>query len=896
MFTFSFSSAFAAFGDVLTGITATTAAGAAEEFSDYVDDELGLLTYDTKGNLKTWPTGVDSDTAKYTYLDKNVIDGVAGEIEQKYLTAIYSVTSDFTAQWHASTTTDGKFTKEGDFLKMLFAGSWLTKMNDAQVAKEEQAAYDAVAVDLSLYTTVNQNTILTTASTGYNASIVAIETAMNTYNASIKDATAAKTAVTALQKAAKDFTDFLKTIPTIAEGSVDIGTATTAAIQNLLNKSEAFVEFAETSFFDVTAETAMTAQQKANKASFEDDVDKLVEYFQSVIDLCVLNGYTPEGVKLERASDVTAVLDKVNVAVNDAFRVDKTFDATTFVQGAGAKNCVYYYVEPVKTAELLSTAVEKDAADKKVERKADGTLRYRAIDVDKALADAKSKINEELYQTLITFVGGDLNGLPMKLTLADNTAYALQAYKKDAIDDIKTGDYQLAKWYGERAAKVKAIQDEYEEKILVAESADDIDALVEDAQDAMDAILRATEIASLKTRTDARAAANGYTDVMLGNYFDAVMGTKNYDASVRAGAIAAAKAVFKDAVIATENATISHTEIDKLIAANKDAAMAALVDVKTVTELKALGVAVKDEIAKIPANVTLADKEVVLAAQKAMDDFLDNAGASKAYVANVGKLTAAMNNLMRLEAKAVNDAIRALPKTITVEDAEKVKAAKDAYKALETTYGAYDGVVAANHPADLENYLGQTIQSLVTKKPALDEAETDLEAAKVERLAKLVTALNANSTDAEVLAAKAAFDDLTTVSKLSFNNELYVKLMDAVKAIGMSAEDAKAYVQDLKITARSAKTSKGVKVTIKADVQELLDNGYTVEYKFYRSTKSNKNFGKAMITKTTGTYTNTKGVKGTKYYYKAKLVVKNAAGEVVATTPLTQCLYATRTF
>ena len=51
-----------------------------------------------------------------------------------------------------------------------------------------------------------------------------------------------------------------------------------------------------------------------------------------------------------------------------------------------------------------------------------------------------------------------------------------------------------------------------------------------------------------------------------------------------------------------------------------------------------------------------------------------------------------------------------------------------------------------------------------------------------------------------------------------------------------------------------------------------------------------------MITKTTGTYTNTKGVKGTKYYYKAKLVVKNAEGEVVATTPLTQCLYATRTF
>ena len=79
-------------------------------------------------------------------------------------------------------------------------------------------------------------------------------------------------------------------------------------------------------------------------------------------------------------------------------------------------------------------------------------------------------------------------------------------------------------------------------------------------------------------------------------------------------------------------------------------------------------------------------------------------------------------------------------------------------------------------------------------------------------------------------------------------------------------------------------------------MQPLLDKGFTVEYKFYRSTKSNKNFGTAKVTKTTNTYLNTSGKKGTKYFYKVKLVVKNAEGEVVATTPLTQCLYATRTF
>ena len=126
---------------------------------------------------------------------------------------------------------------------------------------------------------------------------------------------------------------------------------------------------------------------------------------------------------------------------------------------------------------------------------------------------------------------------------------------------------------------------------------------------------------------------------------------------------------------------------------------------------------------------------------------------------------------------------------------------------------------------------------------------------------------------------------------------MYAKLIALENTIEITTdENAKAYVQDLSIKARSTKTSKGVKVTIKADVQPLLDAGYTVEYKFYRSTKSNAKFGTAKVVKAENTYLNTSGKKGTRYYYKAKLVVKNAEGEVVATTPLTQCLYATRTF
>ena len=118
--------------------------------------------------------------------------------------------------------------------------------------------------------------------------------------------------------------------------------------------------------------------------------------------------------------------------------------------------------------------------------------------------------------------------------------------------------------------------------------------------------------------------------------------------------------------------------------------------------------------------------------------------------------------------------------------------------------------------------------------------------------------------------------------------EEYISITDK-----FTADDAKAYVQDLAIAVRTAKVGKKVKVTVNADVQTLIDNGYTVTYKFYKSTKKGSGY-KNTVNKTANTYTNTNPVKG-KNYYKVKLVVKNADGTVVATTPLTQCKYGVRT-
>ena len=116
------------------------------------------------------------------------------------------------------------------------------------------------------------------------------------------------------------------------------------------------------------------------------------------------------------------------------------------------------------------------------------------------------------------------------------------------------------------------------------------------------------------------------------------------------------------------------------------------------------------------------------------------------------------------------------------------------------------------------------------------------------------------------------------------------------------AVDVKTLTAKLTPVARSAKTAKkNVKVTTsldkqdKAIVQELKDAGYTVKYRFYRSTKKAAGY-KAAVTKKTAVYTNTGGKKGKKYYYKVQVRVYDANGKLAAKTALKQCRYASRTW
>ena len=149
-------------------------------------------------------------------------------------------------------------------------------------------------------------------------------------------------------------------------------------------------------------------------------------------------------------------------------------------------------------------------------------------------------------------------------------------------------------------------------------------------------------------------------------------------------------------------------------------------------------------------------------------------------------------------------------------------------------------------------------------------------------------------------------DELKAMSEAANGSTVTVAIEKAAEEptddAAVKMEKAKALTKELKLVARSAKTAKkNAKVTVsldkqdKAIIRELKDAGYTVKYRFYRSTKKTAGY-KAAVTKKTASYINTSGKKGTKYFYKVQVRVYDENGKLTAKTALKQCKYASRTW
>ena len=135
-----------------------------------------------------------------------------------------------------------------------------------------------------------------------------------------------------------------------------------------------------------------------------------------------------------------------------------------------------------------------------------------------------------------------------------------------------------------------------------------------------------------------------------------------------------------------------------------------------------------------------------------------------------------------------------------------------------------------------------------------------------------------------------------------FSTFAVVEKADAEKIIEkQNADKINSLIREAKLKATTSKTTKkSIKVKIgeaknsNSLIKEAKAMGYTVKYKYYKSTRKASKYI-ALKTKDTDTYINTAGKKGTKYYYKAKVLVYDGKN-LIAQTELKQCRYGVRSW
>ena len=145
-------------------------------------------------------------------------------------------------------------------------------------------------------------------------------------------------------------------------------------------------------------------------------------------------------------------------------------------------------------------------------------------------------------------------------------------------------------------------------------------------------------------------------------------------------------------------------------------------------------------------------------------------------------------------------------------------------------------------------------------------------------------------------------DNFAIFTASQFANYAIVEKADAEKIIEkQNADKINSLIREAKLKATTSKTAKkSIKVKIgeaknsNSLIKEAKAMGYTVKYKFYKSTRKASKYI-ALKTKDTDTYINTAGKKGTKYYYKAKVLVYDGK-TLIAQTELKQCRYGVRSW
>lgn len=420
-----------------------------------------------------------------------------------------------------------------------------------------------------------------------------------------------------------------------------------------------------------------------------------------------------------------------------------------------------------------------------------------------------------------------------------------------------------AKWYD--------VAEEYCLKLDTAQSYAEIDEILAEAAEAFGGLMLAKDKDAVEAAIDKYVpAVKKYADENIALNKD----LKDYTKGQIDLAVAAGQGLIADAIT-----------VDGVKAAYAEAK--ALVDsVKTDKELAAMKEALIKEINALPylSQLTLADKDAVMAVIEKYNAYKDEFGAED--FVELYTLENAVEKVLGLADEALADELDAFEKKIDAFDnsdagLEAFIATKAEAEALtEKAQAFFDDMDAATAylNADIDvTFEIDDVLDLLYGGPDERQGYTYWQAEVDNAARKILDAAKDNATVEKVKAAVDAYKALND-KQTYYLNDIYGEVPGfGVQYIyALNSKLAKA-VETLKITASStaAKGSITVKWTVKGD--ESAVEGYEI----WKSTKHSSGYKKAFTT-TKKSYKNTKGLKkGTRYYYKVRAIAYDMNGKKI---------------
>ena len=691
----------------------------------------------------------------------------------------------------------------------LVRAALLSEATTTYLADAEKAAFDEYkamlktfveSIDLSIYTTTKKDTAYTAKDT-------------NEYYTSAEAAAADKAwALSAIENAKYDKS---------ATADANAKTTWKTTYENLYTK--------------LFGTNGVVAVKENNDNTLKEDLVTSVYYVLSNTKYATTKSEAAEGANLSlaQATAKAKLLQAVTAWQNgDKYKTKQDaaiaayVEAETYIIENSATDAGYknkdYTIKAVGTAtdgDITINNIDyidrcKTAADNKAQadrNKSNAAIKGIFYDDNEAAKALKANL-------LNVYAGNSTTSTPLYTGDETLTASQKAAAKKDYADAQKAGDkdgyYTFdtaagvgSKYYAKEWDAVKAAADAYNAAVDAATTQSDID-------DAKKAYAKATAATVIMTKSAVDTVFTGYDTTSLATYFSLTKANYNKVNNNSSNIyITWDGESYVNNVVAPSDANVIAWIIDKGARTVKEAdalyadACKVIDAYKTTETAKAEAEAVKAKIAALPATVALTDKAAIV---EAYDGYKALVPDAQKYVTNYGTLKNAVVAVEKLEANDVALKIKALPAAnkVTTADKDAVKAAIEAYEAYNETEAYNDKTIVPSKHCAFSN---------------LEAYKTNIKAAEAKEIKDLydplytkwsvdkLTAEDAAAV-AELQKKLAAYIDEYSEAVPSVSEKVVERMAAVIAALAPEFGDAeaKAYVQDLAVTVRTAKSGKKV--------------------------------------------------------------------------------------